>query len=83
VKRRAAAALGASCLLLACVRAAFPHAQPTTTVQFDREIVHILDDHCVMCHTPGGPAFPLVTYEQTYAARWKIRQDALNRHTAP
>jgi Cu/Ag efflux protein CusF len=83
VKRRAAAALGASCLLLACVRAAFPHAQPTTTVQFDREIVHILDDHCVMCHTPGGPAFPLVTYEQTYAARWKIRQDALNRHMAP
>ena len=27
--------------------------------------------------------FPLVTYEQTYAARWQIRQDALDRHMAP
>lgn len=75
-------ALGACCLLL-CAPAAFPHAQPTTTVQFDREVVHILDNHCVMCHAQGGLALPLVTYEQTYAARWKIRQDALNRHMAP
>jgi Cu/Ag efflux protein CusF len=69
--------------MLTCMPAAFPHAQPTTTVQFDREVVHVLDNHCVMCHAQGGPAFPLVTYEQTYAARWKIRQDALNRHMAP
>ena len=27
--------------------------------------------------------FPLVTYEQAYAARWQIRQDALNHHMAP
>ena len=71
-----------ACLVLAS-RAALPHAQATTTVQFDREIVHILDNHCVMCHMEKGPAFPLVTYEQTYAARWKIRQDALDRHMAP
>ncbi|HEV2700663.1 MAG TPA: copper-binding protein [Steroidobacteraceae bacterium] len=61
----------------------FPHAQITTTVQFDREIVRVLDDHCVMCHVEHGPAFPLVTYEQTYAARWQIRMDALDRHMAP
>lgn len=61
----------------------FPHAAVTTSVQFDREIVHILDDRCVMCHEPNGPAFPLVTYEQTYAARWKIRQDVLDRHMTP
>ena len=59
------------------------HAQATTTVQFDREIVQILDNHCVMCHMEKGPAFPLVTYEQTYTARWKIRQDVLARHMAP
>ena len=59
------------------------HAQLTTTVQFDREIVRILDDHCVMCHADQGLAFPLVTYEQAYAARWQIRQDALDRHMAP
>jgi Cu/Ag efflux protein CusF len=59
------------------------HAQATTTVQFDREIVRVLDDHCVMCHAQPGLAFPLITYEQTYAARWQIRQDALDRHMAP
>ncbi len=59
------------------------HAPSTTTVQFDREIVHVLDNHCVMCHETQGPAFPLVTYEQTYTARWQIRQDALTRHMAP
>jgi Cu/Ag efflux protein CusF len=63
--------------------AAHAHAPLTTTVQFDREVVRILDNHCVMCHVDNGPAFPLVTYEQTYAARWKIRQDALDRHMAP
>ena len=61
----------------------FPHAAVTTSVQFDREIVHILDDRCVTCHEPNGPTFPLVTYEQTYAARWKIRQDVLDRHMTP
>jgi Cu/Ag efflux protein CusF len=59
------------------------HAPITTTVQFDREIVHVLDNHCVMCHDDGGLAFPLITYEQTYSARWQIRQDALARHMAP
>lgn len=62
---------------------AYGHAPLTTTVQFDREIVRILDNRCVMCHAESGPAFPLVTYEQTYTARWKIRQDALDRHMAP
>lgn len=61
----------------------YTHAQATTTVQFDREIVHILDDHCVMCHAEQSLAFPLVTYEQTYAARWQIRKDALDHHMAP
>jgi Cu/Ag efflux protein CusF/mono/diheme cytochrome c family protein len=62
---------------------AFAHAQITTTVEFDREIVRVLDNHCVACHIDNGPAFPLVTYEQTYRARWQIRQDALTRHMAP
>jgi Cu/Ag efflux protein CusF len=36
-----------------------------------------------MCHAEQGLAFPLMTYEQTYAARWQIRMDALDRHMAP
>ena len=62
---------------------AHAHAQATTTVQFEREIVRILDDHCVMCHVEKGLSFPLVTYEQTYASRWQIRLDALDHHMAP
>ncbi|HTB68249.1 MAG TPA: copper-binding protein [Steroidobacteraceae bacterium] len=76
----------AACALLGWVCGPQParaHAQATTTVQFDREIVRILDDHCVMCHADRGLAFPLVTYEQTYAARWQIRMDALDHHMAP
>ena len=84
MKRRFASAALTACLVLACwPLPVFPHAPTTTTVQFDREIVHVLDNHCVMCHVEKGLAFPLVTYEQTYAARWQIRQDALDRHMAP
>lgn len=68
---------------LLCASYAQAHAPITTTVQFDREIVRILDNHCVACHHPSGPAFALLTYEQTYGARWQIRQDALSRHMAP
>ncbi len=70
-------------LLTAVCEVALAHAPVTTTVQFDREVVRILDNHCVMCHEEKGAAFPLVTYEQTYAARWKIRQDVMARHMAP
>jgi hypothetical protein len=76
----------AACLVLGCLpapSALYAHAQNTTTVQFDREIVRILDDHCAMCHAAQGPAFALITYEQTYRARWQIRMDALTHHMAP
>jgi hypothetical protein len=75
-----------ACVVLAHLlwpRMALSHALETTTVQFDREIVRILNNHCVMCHMEKGPAIPLVTYEQTYAARWKIRQSVLDRHMPP
>jgi len=37
-------------------RAASTHETVNTTVLFDREIVRILNRHCVMCHADGGPA---------------------------
>jgi Cu/Ag efflux protein CusF len=86
VKASRASVLLAACPLMGWLlwpQPAGAHAQPTTTVEFDREVVRVLDDHCVMCHADQGPAFPLVTYEQAYAARWQIRQDALDRHMAP
>src|SRR5881227_2654654 len=59
------------------------HDALTTTVLFDREIVRILNGHCVMCHDANGPAFPLNTYEQTFLLRREIRVGAISRHMPP
>lgn len=69
-------------LFLLCA-AGLSHETITTTVLFDREIVHILDRHCVMCHAEKGPAFPLETYEQTWLQKRRIRADAFARHMPP
>jgi mono/diheme cytochrome c family protein len=72
--------------LLAAVcwsRAASPHETVTTTVLFDREIVRILNRHCVMCHTEKGPSFPLETYEQVWLQKRKISAAVLARHMPP
>ena len=70
-------------LLALFAGAALPHETLTTTVLFDREIVRILDRHCVMCHAAGGPSFPLETYEQTQVRGRKIRAEAIARHMPP
>jgi hypothetical protein len=59
------------------------HETLTTTVLFDREIVRILNAHCVMCHSDGGPSFPLETYEQTWLAGRKVRAEVIARHMPP
>jgi hypothetical protein len=59
------------------------HETLTTTVLFDREIVRILDKHCVMCHAENGPSFPLTTYEQTWLQKRPIRADVIARHMPP
>ena len=64
-------------------RAARSHETLTTTVLFDREIVRILDTHCVMCHAADGPSFPLETYEQTWLRRRPVRDEVIARHMPP
>jgi hypothetical protein len=59
------------------------HETLTTTVLFDREIVRILDKHCVMCHAEKGPSFPLETYEQTWVKARKISAQIIGRHMPP
>src|SRR6185369_13128137 len=59
------------------------HGNITTTVLFDREIVRILDKHCVMCHAEGSLSFPLETYEQTWVQGKKIHAEVLARHMPP
>jgi hypothetical protein len=59
------------------------HETLTTTVLFDREIVRILDKHCVMCHAENGPSFPLETYEQTWLQERQIHAATIARHMPP
>lgn len=62
---------------------AFSHETLTTTVLFDREIVQVLNKHCVMCHFEKGPSFPLETYEQTWLRGRQIRASVIARHMPP
>ena len=64
-------------------RQVFSHETLTTTVLFDREIVRVLNKHCVMCHVENGPSFPLATYEQTWLQGRKIRANVIARHMPP
>jgi hypothetical protein len=83
-RNMARAAIAAT--VMAAVLGATPghsHETLTTTVLFDREIVRILDRHCVMCHVENGPSFPLSTYEQTWLPGRAIRADVIARHMPP
>jgi hypothetical protein len=70
-------------LLLFGSAATLSHETTTTTVLFDREIVRILDQHCIMCHSDGAISFPLSTYEQTWLKGRSIRAEILRRHMPP
>lgn len=81
-----AVAIGAGVMCVAVMlwpRPVFSHETLTTTVLFDREIVRILDKHCVMCHSAGGPSFPLATYEETWLKGRSIRSAVIARHMPP
>jgi hypothetical protein len=80
--------LAAGAALVAAVVMGWPrpllsHETVTTTVLFDREIVRILNSHCVMCHVDGGPSFPLATYEEVWLQKRKISAAVLARHMPP
>ena len=70
-------------LVAAWSRPARTHETVTTTVLFDREIVRILNSHCVMCHVEGGPSFPLATYEQVWVDKRKISAAVIARRMPP
>ena len=61
----------------------FSHETLTTTVLFEREIVRVLDKHCVMCHSAGGPSLPLETYEEAWLKGRSIRSAVIARHMPP
>ena len=74
-------ATGATACMLAFVafapRDGFAHAATSNTVLFDREIVRILNEHCVMCHASSGPSFPLESYEEAWVRRRAMHDSVL------
>jgi hypothetical protein len=64
-------------------RPASSHETVNTTVLFEREIVRVLNNHCVVCHVEGGPSFPLATYEDVWLQRRKISAAVIARHMPP
>jgi hypothetical protein len=83
--RRALVAAMLAAVFVAAVwpRSVSSHETVNTTVLFDREIVRVLNSHCVMCHVEGGPSFPLATYEDVWLQRRKISAAVIARHMPP
>jgi len=84
--RRVALAAATCGLVLAWVlhpTGGLAHVTTTNTVVFEREIVRILEAHCVVCHADGGATPRLVTYEETWLARDAVLAAVLDRSMPP
>lgn len=74
-----------SALVLACA-CALPvaaHDVITTKITWNREIIRILDAHCLTCHRPGGSAFSLATYNEGRPWAKAIQEEVLERRMPP
>ena len=57
---------------------------PTDAVTFTRDIAPLLQQHCQECHRPGQIApFALLSWEQAYSRRQKIRKVVTSRRMPP
>src|SRR5215510_9414308 len=80
MKRSRILAFLAAVVALALVR---PVAA-TDTVTFTRDVAPLLQQHCQECHRPGQIApFALLSWEQAYSRREKIRKVVTSRRMPP
>jgi mono/diheme cytochrome c family protein len=63
--------------------AAQAHDVITTKVTFDREIIRLLNAHCISCHREGGMAFSLTTYSEARPWAKAIGEEVLTRRMPP
>jgi mono/diheme cytochrome c family protein len=81
---RAAPLAAVGGLALAALLVAVPAPTEPESVTFSNQIVRILQSHCQTCHRPGEVApFPLVTYDDAYSRRQKIRRMTGTRKMPP
>lgn len=64
-------------------RDAYPHNPITTTVIFNREIVRIFEQKCLVCHVKHAMAMPLTTYEEARPWAIAIKEEILRRNMPP
>lgn len=70
-------------LLLGTSAAAFAHDVITTKITWNREIIRILNAHCLSCHRPGGSSFSLTTYNDGRPWAKAIQEEVLERRMPP
>ncbi len=66
-----------------CALTANGHDIITTKVTFDREIVRLVNAHCLSCHREGGQAFSLATYQDARPWAKAIGEEVLERRMPP
>ena len=59
------------------------HDVITTKITWNREIIRILDKHCLSCHRMGGAAFSLETYNEGRPWAKAIQEEVLERRMPP
>ncbi|MEQ1946636.1 MAG: cytochrome c [Bryobacteraceae bacterium] len=62
---------------------AYAHDVITTKITWNREIIRILNTHCLSCHQPGGSAFSLTTYNDARPWAKAIQEEVLERRMPP
>jgi hypothetical protein len=62
---------------------AHAHDVITTNVTFNREIVRLLNAHCISCHREEGVAFSLSTYAEARPWAKAIAEETLSRRMPP
>ena len=70
-------------LLLAACSLAYGHDIITTKVTYNREIIRLLNTHCIACHREGGTAFSLATYKEARPWAKAIGEEVLERRMPP
>src|ERR1035441_5828009 len=70
-------------LLLAACSPGYGHDIITTKVTFNREIIRLLNAHCISCHREGGKAFSLATYKEARPWAKAIGEEVLERRMPP
>ncbi|NKB89448.1 MAG: hypothetical protein GKS06_14615 [Acidobacteria bacterium] len=62
---------------------ALAHIPITTTVEFNREVIRILERRCLSCHGNTGAAMSLATYDEARPWAEAIKEEVLARRMPP